>query len=137
MRQFSLPPIRFRHYRGALLLSLVAIVPIGYGIRFAGNGWLNDVVGSVAYEIFWTLLILLIWPQTSPLKATIIVFLATCALEWLQLWHPAWLEAIRATLWGRLVFGNTFNWADFGAYVLGIPVAWAWARSLTGLRRRG
>ncbi len=56
-------------YRIALLISLITIVPIGYMIRFHGSApeWLNDLFGSIAYEIFWILLVAFLFPQASPL----------------------------------------------------------------------
>ncbi len=77
-------------YRIALLVSLVAIVPIGYLVRFYGSApeWLNDSFGSIAYEVFWILLVALLFPQASPLWTAVGVCLATCVVEFLQLWHP-------------------------------------------------
>lgn len=54
------------------------------------------------------------------------VFVATCAVEVLQLWKAPFLEAMRATLLGRLILGNTFNWVDFPAYILGSSVGFGW-----------
>jgi hypothetical protein len=48
----------------------------------------------------------------------------------MQLWQPAWLQAMRATLPGRLVLGNTFVWSDFLYYVLGCVIGWLWLRWL-------
>jgi hypothetical protein len=45
-------------------------------------------------------------------------------LEFAQLWHPAWLEAIRRTFIGRCVLGTTFGWDDFPAYVVGAVLGW-------------
>lgn len=124
----SLWPMRL-----ALLLSIAIVVPIGYWVRFAPTdewAWLHDALGSIAYETFWILLILLVWPQGSISKIAVTVFIATCALEVLQLWQPPFLQALRLTLPGRLVLGNTFSWADFPAYVVGSFVGYAWATLL-------
>jgi Protein of unknown function (DUF2809) len=129
-------PIAFRRYRLAILLSLIAIAPIGYWVRFSkflDAAWLHDALGSVAYEIFWILLWVLLIPKVLPSRAAIAVCLATCAIEFLQLWQPAWLQALRATLPGRLVLGNTFSWADFPAYAIGSLAGWGW---ISGLRQR-
>ncbi|MBC7970082.1 MAG: DUF2809 domain-containing protein [Verrucomicrobia bacterium] len=122
----------FLNYRLVLLVSMSIIVPIGYVIRFAQTptwAWLNDAIGSLAYEIFWVLLAAFLSPRT-PLRAIAVgVCLITCGLEWLQLWHPPFLESVRATLPGRLVLGNTFSWFDFPPYVVGSVLGWLWARS--------
>lgn len=126
-------------FRVALLVSIGLVVPLGYWVRFAPTGewaWLSDTLGSVAYEVFWILLILLCWPQGSIVKAAIAVCLATCAIEFLQLWQPPFLQALRATLPGRLTLGNTFSWADFPAYAIGSLVGYGWAKTLQRAVRR-
>lgn len=128
------PP--YRHYRQALAVSMAVIVPLGLGIKFyqgPGQSWLNDTFGGVSYEIFFVLLAAYIWPAVSPGRIAIAVCLATCGLEFLQLWQPAWLQAIRGTLPGRLVLGNTFSWTDFPYYFVGSGLGWL---GLRGLKRR-
>ncbi len=48
----------------------------------------------------------------------------TCVIEFLQLWHPSWLQTIRATRPGRLVLGTHFSWWDFPAYFVGGAMSW-------------
>lgn len=42
------------------------------------------------------------------------------ALELSQLWHPEWLDAVRATPFGALVLGRGFIWSDLVAYAVGV-----------------
>jgi hypothetical protein len=44
------------------------------------------------------------------------------AVEFSQLCHAPWIEALRATLPGKLILGSTFNWPDFPAYALGVAL---------------
>ncbi len=123
----------FLKNRLVLLVSMSLVASIGYVIRFAQTptfAWLNDALGSIAYEIFWILLIAFLTPRTSLQAIAVGVCLTTCGVEWLQLWHPPFLEAARATLAGRLILGNTFNWLDFPSYVIGSGLGWLWARSV-------
>ncbi len=126
-------------YRLALLLSVLVIVPAGYVVRFSPlqPDWIPDVLGSLAYEIFWVLLVLLVNPKLSPRGAAVGVFLATCGIEFLQLWHPPLLEMLRQTLPGRLVLGNTFLWWDFPPYAIGSSLGWLWAKRVKSLAQRG
>lgn len=120
-------------YRLILLVSLITIVPVGYIIRFSqniGSPWLNDALGSIAYEIFWILLVALIAPKLSVFRVAIGVCIVTCGLEFLQLWQPPFLQAARSTLPGRLVLGNTFVWSDFPAYFVGSFLGWVWTKFL-------
>jgi hypothetical protein len=119
-------------YRIALLISTVLLLPIGYLVRFSQSGfpWLDDALGSIAYEMFWIVLVLTGFPKFSPMKVAIAVCLSTCAIEVLQLWQPPFLQAIRATLPGRLVLGNTFSGSDFPPYFVGSFLGWAWVRGI-------
>lgn len=126
-------------YRISLLVSLAIIVPFGLLTKFyAGPGrtWLNDSLGGIPYEIFWILLVALLWPRSKAGAIALGVLVATCALEFLQLWQPPWLQAIRATLPGRLVLGNAFSWSDFPYYALGCGLGWLWLRALPSPDRR-
>lgn len=40
--------------------------------------------------------------------------------EFSQLYHTPWIDAVRATLPGKLVLGNTFNWPNLPAHVVSI-----------------
>jgi Protein of unknown function (DUF2809) len=121
-----------KSYRLQLCISAIAIIPVGYWVRFYGFGpsELKDALGSIAYEIFWITLGLAFWPKVSPFKISSGVFLLTCGLEFLQLWQPPFLQVIRATLLGRLVLGNTFSWSDFPAYSIGSLLGYFWTRFL-------
>jgi hypothetical protein len=66
----------------------------------------------------------------------IVVLLATCALEFLQLWHPPFLEYLRSSFIGRTVLGTSFAWLDFPYYVLGCWIGWLWMRWLQGSWQR-
>lgn len=121
-------------YRRHLLLSLAFIIPLGLLTKFyrgGGQAWLNNSFGGIPYEIFWMLLVALIWPRERPGAIALLVFSTTSLLEFLQLWQPGWLQAMRATLPGRLVLGNTFIWSDFLYYAIGCFVGWLWLRWLS------
>lgn len=120
-------------YRIALLISIIFIVPFGYLVRGSqglGLPWLHDFLGSIAYEIFWILLVTFLYPKASPQWTAIGVCLATCGVEFLQLWQPPFLQAVRSTLLGRLVLGTTFTWLDFISYFVGSFAGWLWLRGL-------
>ncbi|NJL57328.1 DUF2809 domain-containing protein [bacterium] len=120
-------------YRRIVLIALVATVPIGFACKYY-QGWLdwwwNDYGAAIFYEIFWILLAVWLLPRTKPGAIALWVFAITCVLEILQLWHPAWLQAVRATLVGRLLLGTTFSWWDFPHYAIGCALPWWGLRSL-------
>jgi Protein of unknown function (DUF2809) len=125
-------------YRLQLWISAITLIPLGYWVRFYGFGpsELKDALGSIVYVMFWITLGLACWTRVSPLKMSSGVFLLTCGLEFLQLWQPTFLQALRATLPGRLVLGNTFSWSDFPAYGIGSLLGYFWIRFLAQTARK-
>ena len=120
-------------YRAALLAGIVVVVPLGYVVRFSfwlGLEWLHDALGSIAYEIFWILLVTFFIPKKSVVWVAVGVCLATCAVEFLQLWQHPLLKMLHSTIPGRLVLGNSFTWWDFPPYFVGSFLGWLWVRSL-------
>ena len=75
---------------------------------------------SVAYEWLWMLLAFIVWPERKWIvRIAVVVFVATCLIEFLQLWKHGTLETVRATFLGKMVLGNSFSWWDFPAYLVG------------------
>ena len=115
-------------------LSLLVVTPLGFAFKFysgPGNCWLNNYGAGVLYEIFWILLTFLFFPsKRSANVIPIYVFTITSILEFLQLWHPPFLEIIRSSFLGSALIGTTFAWWDFPHYVLGCLLGWIWVRLL-------
>ena len=108
------------------LLSIVVIVPVGFLCKlYSGpsSSWVSDSLGGVFYEIFWCLLIFLFFKKMKPVYIAIIVFVVTCILEFLQLWHPPFLEYFRSFFIGRTILGTSFTWSDFTYYFIGCSIS--------------
>ncbi len=115
------------------LISILIIVPLGiYSKFYSGQAarWVNDSLGGVLYVIFWCLFAFLFLSNTKPWKIATAVFAGTCFLEFLQLWHPAFLEYLRSNFMGRTILGTTFTWSDFPYYLVGGGIGWVWMKSL-------
>jgi hypothetical protein len=125
----------FEKDRLALSLAVLAVGVLGYWLRFdapAGPG-IRDAGGGILYVVFWIVAGAAVKPDAPVSRLASLVFVITCTLEFLQLWHPAWLEAIRRTLPGRAVLGTTFEWTDFPPYAVGAIAGWGIVRLI---RRR-
>jgi hypothetical protein len=117
--------------------SLLIITPLGFASKYyngPGAWWFNNYLGGVMYEIFWCLAVYLLWPRASALPIAIWVFALTCSLEFLQLWHPHFLQVIRGTFIGRTLIGTSFTWWDFPYYIAGCLAGWLWIRGLSQIR---
>ncbi|MBU1162313.1 MAG: DUF2809 domain-containing protein [Proteobacteria bacterium] len=79
--------------------------------------------------MFWILIVFLFLPRKKlKYKIPVRVFLITCGLEFLQLWHPWFLENIRSYFLGRALIGTTFAWWDFPHYAIGCVIGGIWIR---------
>lgn len=108
--------------RKLTIFVLLAVVPIGFYTKFYSgpfSAWVNDSLGGLFYIIFWSLLLYLLFAKVKPIRIVTIVFIITCALEFLQLWHPNFLEIIRSNFLGQTILGSSFSWFDFPHYLVG------------------
>jgi hypothetical protein len=114
-------------------ISILIIVPIGFYSKFYSGPnafWVNNSLGGVFYEIFWCLVIFLLLPNIIPWRIALVVFIVTCGLEFLQLWHPPFLQLLRGNFLGRSILGNSFTWSDFPYYVAGSVLGFFWIEIL-------
>jgi len=124
----------------ALCLFLTVLLGVGtFLLRGTSVDGPANFAGGALYVIALIFFILTLAPKYSQRQHRIPIcafaFLLTCAIEFLQLWHPPFLESMRATLPGRLFLGNTFSWIDFPAYFVGALVA-SWTLTLGGVGLR-
>ncbi|MCG6912817.1 DUF2809 domain-containing protein [bacterium BMS3Abin03] len=109
------------------MIFIFIIVPIGFYSKFysgPAKDWVNNSLGGVLYEIFWCLLVFMFFVNIKIWKITLSVFIATCILEILQLWHPPFLELIRSYFIGRTILGTSFSWFDFIYYFIGCGIGY-------------
>jgi len=110
-----------------VLFLLLLFTPIGFYSKFYSGpaaDWVNDSLGGVFYEIFWCLLVFLFFVNIKARVIATSVFIVTCFLEVLQLWHPEFLEIIRSYFIGRTVLGTSFNLYDFIYYFIGTLIGY-------------
>ena len=118
-------------YRLKVFLWLCAITPVGFASKFYKGPWawwFNNYAGGILYEIFWCLVGIFFFSKAKPFWIAFWVFAITCFLEFLQLWHPPFLEVIRRTFIGRTLIGTTFSMWDFLHYFVGCGIGWFWLR---------
>jgi hypothetical protein len=122
---------------GCLLLILI---PLGFATKFYTGPfavWVNNSLGGIFYEIFWCLVIFLFFPSLKAVWIAAIVFVATSALEFTQLWHAPFLEQIRENFIGRTLIGTSFTWPDFPYYAIGCAVGYFLLNRISGAGRTG
>jgi len=118
----------FIKQRVRVLLCLAIAISVGFLMwryyRGWGEYWVRFYVSGIVYEIVWCLVFFFFWPSRANIvRIPVIVFIATCILEFLQLWKPEFLQAFRATLVGAALIGTDFVWLQFPFYVLGSAIS--------------
>ena len=119
-------------------LFLAALVLIGFGTKlYRGRfeTWFHNYAGAMVYEIFWIVLFGFILSKARPWRIALAVFVTTCGLEFLQLYHPPLLETIRSNFFGRALIGDGFDRRDFVYYVIGSAIGWAVCRATSSWRK--
>jgi hypothetical protein len=88
-------------------------------------------------DALWALMVFVgfgfLFPRASTLLAALLALTFAWGVEFSQLYTAPWIDALRATIPGKLVLGNAFNWGDLVAYALGVGMGalaeWRWRRS--------
>ena len=118
--------IRAHKWKEDAVLLLV-LVPVGFGTKFYDGPsawWVHNYAGALVYEVFWILFFGLFLPAQKSSVLALAVFVVTCVLECMQLWHPPLLNWVRSFFLGRALIGNGFDWWDFPYYALGCLAGW-------------
>ncbi len=114
--------------RKQIIISLLFVIPLGFLFKFYSgpvHWWFNNYGAGLLYEVFWILFVFFFFPNKKTVNTIpVLVLVATCVLEVLQLWHPWFLEKIRSYFLGKALIGTTFVWWDFPHYVIGCLIGW-------------
>ena len=101
--------------------SIVALSVIALVVRRA-NGQTPNFFNTYFPDTAWTMagycLLGLLFDR-SPLCNLVGALAISYLVELSQLWHPAFLEALRATRLGGLILGYGFLWSDLICYTVG------------------
>jgi hypothetical protein len=118
----SLPSPRSRWLSGLLVLVTIAL---GLASR-RWPGLFPAVLGKYPGDALWAQMVYwlgaLVAPAATVRRLALVALGIAWAVEFSQLWHPPWLDAIRATTPGHLVLGSAFGGIDLLAYAVGIVI---------------
>ena len=108
--------------RWLLAGALGLLTAIGLGTKhYRGplESWVRHHLGDVLVVVFLIGVARWIWPRRSARVLSGGVLAVAFAIECLQLWQPPFLQAIRATVLGQIIFGSYFDGWDFLHYGVG------------------
>ena len=113
--------------RNRVLYALLAVAVVAAGLLWrSGLIPLRPDLSNYGGDALWALMVFLgfgfLFPRSSTLVVALLALTFSWGVEFSQLYHAPWIDAIRATIPGKLVLGNTFNWLDLPAYAVGIAL---------------
>ncbi len=127
-------PMRRRLVFAAIAL---AVIPLGLATRRFPSAF-PEFIATYAGDVLWAvvayLLMGVIAPSATVRRRGAIALAFAFIVEFSQLWHPEWLDAIRTTTLGHLLLGIGFEWSDLPCYTLGVLLAAAFEAMVTSPR---
>jgi hypothetical protein len=117
--------------RNRVLYAVLAVAVVARGLLWrSGFIPLPPSLSNYGGDALWALMVFVGFGFLFSRASTLVVALLSLSFSWgvefSQLYRAPWIDAVRATVPGRLVLGTTFNWPDLLAYALGIALG-AWA----------
>ena len=116
--------------------AVAIVVVVGLASRKI-PGLFPAFLGKCPGDALWALMVFFLWgivlPMASTMRVAILALAVSFGVEFSQLYHAPWIDAIRSTTIGHLALGSAFYWLDLAAYtagvLLGVLIEW-----LTGWR---
>lgn len=133
---YTRKPARKRaRIRPLYVLLVIAVVAAGLFWR-SGIIPLPQWLSNSGGDALWALMVFVgfgfLLPRTSTLALALLALGVAWGVEFSQLYRAPWIDAVRATIPGRLVLGNTFYGPDLIAYAVGVSLGawaeWRWRR---------
>ena len=118
---------------------LLATIALGLASRRWGAalpGFVAAYAGDTlwAMAVYWTLA--LVAPRIAGVQRAFLALAISFGVEVSQLFHPAWLDALRRTRVGGWLLGFGFLWSDLACYSAGVALAATIDRLARGAPRR-
>jgi len=128
-----------RRSRVLCVCLLLATVVLGLASRWYPSAlptWLARDGGDALWAgtVFW--LVALLRPSLPTRRVSRAALAISYGVEFSQLYHAPWIDAVRASRLGALVLGHGFVWSDLFRYAAGVAFVAAIDAWLTRLSAR-
>jgi len=113
--------------RSRLLCAVLAFGVIVLGLASRRYALLlPSFLRKSAGDSLWALMVFLLCGMLFPCRSTrwiaAVAMTFSACIEFSQIYHAPWIDAIRAYPLGHLILGSGFAWADMLSYAEGIAV---------------
>lgn len=131
---------RSERARDRWLALVLVLATLGLGLAAREfRRYLPPFLGRFAGDTIWALMVFFLWglvfPRWSRFKVAAAALTFSFAIEFSQLYHAPWIDAIRRIRLGGLILGYGFLWSDLVCYTVGVLVGvWIEAQICRRLR---
>jgi glycopeptide antibiotics resistance protein len=113
--------------RNRLVYSALIVLTLLSGLASRQfQDYLPTFLATYAGDTLWALLVFLLTGFLLPKKSiffnALVALIFSFGIEISQLYHAAWIDAIRQTRLGGLILGFGFLWSDLLCYTAGIGI---------------
>lgn len=109
--------------RNRLIYFILIVFVIFLGL-LSRTAYLQTFLGTYAGDALWALMVYIIigflFTRLKPKYVALFALAFSYTIEISQLYHAPWIDYIRNTTSGGLVFGFGFLWSDLVCYTVGI-----------------
>jgi hypothetical protein len=115
--------VTFRRSRLLCVILAAPLIVLGLVSRTDSSPF-PGVLGKYPGDALWAWMVFAlfaaVWPRSSTSRVAFAALGFSCLVEFAQLYHAPWIDALRGTTLGGLVLGSQFNPLDFAAYAVGV-----------------
>jgi hypothetical protein len=116
--------------RNWLACGTAALAVIALGLasrRYAADlpWWVGAYVGDALWALMLYLILGTIARWLDPWRLALVTLAVAYGVECSQLYHAPWIDDVRRTHLGGLVFGYGFLWSDLACYTAGVSAGYA------------
>jgi len=127
--------------RSRTIYAFAAALVIATGLVWrSGHLPISPFIAKYGGDALWALLVFFLFGFVfNRISITRLILISICfawAIEFSQLYHAPWIDSIRSTRLGHLIFGFTFNAPDLIAYLTGVAIGAASERFFLNAKRK-
>lgn len=121
------------------LMLIFGVIVLGLASRrfdMLLPGWMHKNTGDVLWATMVFFLFGLLLPKWPTARIALLAAAFSVGIEFIKPYHAPWLDAVRNTILGRLIFGYVFSWSNLLCYLIGIGLGVLLERGLLRLLNR-
>lgn len=111
---------RFVYFRLVIIMIILGLTSRHFSSLLPN--WINLYLGDILWACMVFFMFGFIFRTKKTIHIAVIALVFSFSIEFSQLYHSGWIDALRGTIIGKLVLGYGFMWSDLVSYSIGIII---------------